>query len=60
MVLPHHVLCLPLVCGEPEPRNKFNQRSEKMQKQGKTVKGDHIPHNNSLVIKHSQKHLVPP
>ena len=47
---PPHVLCLPLVCkknlsflGLPQiPKNKFNQRSEKMQKERKTVKQDKI------------------
>ena len=45
MVLPHHILCLHVVCGKLQPENKFNQRSEKIQKQtnkqtNKTVKQD--------------------
>ena len=44
------------------PKNKFNQRSEKMQKQRKAVKQDYslLLNNNSLVSKQSQGPLVPP
>ena len=42
MVLPHHVLSLPFICGKLQPKNKFNQRSENSEKQRKTVKGDKI------------------
>ena len=59
----HHVFHLRLVCkktfsllGLPRvPKNKFNQRREKMQKERKTVK-----HNNDLAIKQSQGPLVRP
>ena len=40
VVLPHQVLCLPFVYGKLQLKNKFNQRSEKAQKQRKPVKRD--------------------
>ena len=42
MVLPSNVLRLPLVHRKTWSKNKFNQRSEKMQKQRKTVQQDQI------------------
>ena len=42
MVLPHHVLNLPFICGKLQPNDKFNQRNENTEKQRKTVKGDKI------------------
>ena len=33
MVLPHHVLSLPFVCGKLQPKNKFNHRNENTEKQ---------------------------
>ena len=49
------VLSLTLSVEKLEPRNKFNQRSEKMQKQ-RSQTGQN---NNSLVSKQSQGPLVP-
>ena len=40
--LPPHVLSLLLSVEKLKQENKFNQRSEKMQRQRKTVKGDQI------------------
>ena len=40
VVLPHQVLCLPFVYRKLQLNNKFNQRSEKAQKQRKPVKWD--------------------
>ena len=40
VVFASHVLSLPFVCGETLAKNKYNQRSEKMQKQRKTVQQD--------------------
>ena len=44
MVLPYlhptHIPSLPFVCGKIYPKNKFNPRSEKMEKQRKIIKGD--------------------
>ena len=34
------ILCLPLVCGKCQSKNKFNQRNEKTQKERRIVKGD--------------------
>ena len=56
MVLPWHVLCLPFICRK-KTKNKFNQRSEKMQKQNNTVKQDKII---IIIIKQSQGPSVPP
>ena len=39
---PPHVLRPPFVHGKLEPKNMYNQRNEKMQKQRKTVKGAQI------------------
>ena len=41
MVFAPHVLGLPFVCGKTS-KNKSNQRSENMQKQRKTAKGNQI------------------
>ena len=30
-----HALCLPLVCGKPQSKNTFNQKSEKRRNKGK-------------------------
>ena len=35
---PHHVLCLPFVCGKLYSKNKFNQRSRKCRNKGKQSK----------------------
>ena len=40
VVFASHVLSLPFVCGKTLAKNKYNQRSEKMQKQRKTVQQD--------------------
>ena len=42
VVLALYVFSLPFVCGNFYPKNEFKQRSENMQKQGKTVKKDQI------------------
>ena len=56
MVLAPRILSLPFVRGKIQPKNKSNPRSENMQKQRKTVKGDQII---CLVSKHGQGHSVP-
>lgn len=42
--------------GKLESRSKFNQRNKSMQKQRKSVKGDH--NNNNVIIKHSEGPVV--
>ena len=43
MVLaPLHILTLPSFAEKLQPKSKFNQRTKKMQKQRKIVKGDQI------------------
>ena len=39
---PAHVLSSPFVCKKLYPKNKLNQKSEKMQKQRKAIKQDKI------------------
>ena len=58
MVLPPPCLCLPFVCKETLAELKFNQRNEKMQKQRKSSQTGQ--NNTSLVIKQSQRALIPP
>ena len=51
MVFPLHVLSLPFVCGKTQAKSRFNQRSEKIQKERKTVKVDQmISCGNNCVI----------
>ena len=57
MVLASHVFILPFACEKELAKNKFNQRSEKMQKQRKTFKQEQII---IKIINQSQGVLVPP
>ena len=42
LLLPYHILSCLLSVEMLKPKNKFSQRSEKMQKEENTVKGDQI------------------
>ena len=64
MVLTHHHPSFPmsftclLSVGKLQLKKKFNQKSEKMQKQRKAVK--QVKNSNCLISEQSQEPLVPP